>query len=146
MNKRLWIIPIALILLTAVFVGYLGSRDVMPDSMVCKTNPDDCVTVTESDALYLLDHQRALFDRCFDAFSAGESYTLPDGVLYAVEAPDALSLGVESAPGEMSARRYNPHSKTSRRSAHGIPAQDCSPRRPGFLPRAEAAHRARWPQ
>ena len=99
MNKRLWIIPIALILLTAVFVGYLGSRDVTPDSMVCKTNPDDCVTVTESDALYLLEHQRALFDRCFDAFSAGESYTLPDGVLYAVEAPDALSLVVESAPG-----------------------------------------------
>ena len=99
MNKRLWIIPIALILLTAVFVGYLGSRDVTPDSMVCKTNPDDCATVTESDALYLLDHQRALFDRCFDAFSAGKSYTLPDGVLYAVEAPDALSLVVESAPG-----------------------------------------------
>ena len=51
MNKRLWIIPIALILLTAVFVGYLGSRDVTPDSMVCKTNPDDWVTVTASDAL-----------------------------------------------------------------------------------------------
>ena len=80
-------------------VAILGRRDVNPDEIVYKTALAENVTVAESDALLTLDNQRAAFDACFEAFSAGGDYELPEGVLRAREEEAALYLVVEERPG-----------------------------------------------
>lgn len=99
MNKWLWAIPVGLIVVTSVAVAILGRRDVNPDEIVYKTALAENVTVAESDALLALDSRRAAFDACFEAFSAGGDYELPEGVLRAREEEAALYLVVEERPG-----------------------------------------------
>lgn len=99
MNKWLWAIPAGLIVVTAVAVAILGGRDVDPDEMIYKTPIEETVTVTEADALLTLDSGRAAFDACFEAFSTGGAYELPEGVLRAEEGEAALYLVVEERLG-----------------------------------------------
>lgn len=99
MNKRLWIIPIALILLTSAYIAYLNLREIDPEDYICATSVEDVVTVTEADALRIVDSGREAFEACYQAFSSGLPYDLPEHVLRADEAAGALVLILEERPG-----------------------------------------------
>ena len=88
MNKWFWAIPIALILITAVAVGLLGARDVDLSQSIFDTKLSEAVSVTDSEALRVLDADRATFDAAYDAF-------VGNGNL-----PTALPTGVSACKGE----------------------------------------------
>lgn len=99
MNKRLWIIPIALILLTSVYIGYLNLREIDPDDYICAASAENYVSVTEADALHIVDTDRAAFEDCYLAFSTGMPYDLPENVLRADASTGSLELILEEHPG-----------------------------------------------
>ena len=70
MNKWVWAVPIALIAITAVAVGLLGARDVDLDQCIYDTKLSEAVSVSDTDALRILDTNREAFDAAYDEFVA----------------------------------------------------------------------------
>ncbi len=66
MNKWVWAVPIALIVITAVAVGLLGARDVDLDQCIYDTKLSEAVSVSDTDALRILDTNRSIFDTAYD--------------------------------------------------------------------------------
>ena len=70
MNKWVWAVPIALIAITAVAVGLLGARDVDLDQCIYDTKLREVVSVSDTDALRILDTNREAFDAAYDECTA----------------------------------------------------------------------------
>ena len=104
MNKWVWAVPIALIAITAVAVGLLGARDVDLDQCIYDTKLSEVVSVSDTDALRILDTNREAFDAVYDECTAagpvGAEALPPEiGAVACRWSEDTLWIVLEDKPG-----------------------------------------------